>query len=138
MGGPYHGDRAICWKLTLINRLWKKDKDVDPTLRKCRSLPLMTLRLTSNTARNFQLRLAVSGIEESDVWLLLSRHVVDLKREAEYIAMSTHVEDDFGQSDLSPKVRQAWLGRENGTNRDMQGSYTNNIHVLVSNGPSCL
>ena len=51
------------------------------------------------------MQLEVSGSEEADVWILLTRHTVDMKREAEYIALSVQREDELAHIDLSLKVR---------------------------------
>lgn len=48
-----------------------------------------------NLARSFQARLSVQSDSEVDVWILLTRHVVDSrKRNNEYISLDAEVEDE--------------------------------------------
>ncbi|KAI0338367.1 cysteine proteinase [Trametopsis cervina] len=65
-------------------------------------------------SRNTLTRLAVDSSAESDVWILLTRHIVDTKRSDEYISISVEVEDEG-------RVQAPML----------KGSFTNNTHVLT-------
>ncbi|KAI0691496.1 hypothetical protein BC835DRAFT_1431695, partial [Cytidiella melzeri] len=76
--------------------------------------------MDASLPRNFHLRLSVESDEEADVWILLTRHVVDTKdRKDEYISLDVEVEHEAGISHSGLKVRRR------------KGAYTNNTHVLV-------
>ncbi|KAJ7099454.1 hypothetical protein B0H15DRAFT_771653, partial [Mycena belliarum] len=58
---------------------------------------------------------------EHEVWVLLTRHVVDTRRTSDYISLRVQVEDDrSGSADSSDHRRIA-----------TKGTYTNSTHVLV-------
>ena len=50
-----------------------------------------------------------SADEDDEIWLLLTRHVVDTRRTSEYIALRVQIEDDTspgsGLSDLADALR---------------------------------
>ncbi|KAI0090683.1 hypothetical protein BDY19DRAFT_992108 [Irpex rosettiformis] len=78
--------------------IWTKDMSLDE------SLP-----------RNFHARLSVQSDKEADIWILLTRHVIDTtSRKDEYIALDAEVEDGGISYDMG-----------------LTGAYTNNTHVLI-------
>ncbi|KAH8103263.1 hypothetical protein BXZ70DRAFT_888986, partial [Cristinia sonorae] len=69
---------------------------------------------------HFQLSLKVQSTKpaEEDVWILLTRHVVDTTRTSEFIALSA-------QTAQASDVNEMY----------MKGTYTNSTHVLVTTNP---
>ncbi|EKM60408.1 uncharacterized protein PHACADRAFT_167770 [Phanerochaete carnosa HHB-10118-sp] len=94
---------------------WRKDASTQGALR-MHTRSTVDIILTSALASHIQLGLRVSrdelGTRETEVWLLLTRHVVDTKRSGEFISFSVH---DQGSTSLEV----------------LKGEYTNNTQVLV-------
>ncbi|TFK45065.1 hypothetical protein BDQ12DRAFT_674049 [Crucibulum laeve] len=59
--------------------------------------------------------------EDEEIWVLLTRHIVDTKRTSDFIALKVEMEDD-----LLPAARAVDLHMMSAT-----GTYTNSTHVLV-------
>lgn len=68
-----------------------------------------TLALTFRIASHFQLKIELAGVDKSakgrEVWLLLTRHVVDTRRTGEFIALSVQQHDGVvNMRDMSLKA----------------------------------
>ncbi|OCH90567.1 cysteine proteinase [Obba rivulosa] len=86
---------------------WKPDDTRSGHARSCR----------------FPLRLRVDSLpasaESSEVWILLTRHVRDIRNTTEFISLLVRSEDEFDQADYA---RRSVI---------LNGEYTNDIHVLA-------
>ena len=74
-----------------------------------------------------------------EVWILLTRHVVDSSRTAEFISLEVEVEDELrsyskavDQTTIAAKVREFYVnGYRSSYWSRFQGTYTNSTHILV-------
>ena len=98
----FHGYVACLSHIAHRRPLFHQDMDKGHVSRRISScvpthyhLSLGRSSLSGPTARNFQARLSVRSDEEADIWVLLTRHVVDTKnRKDEYISLDVEVEDE--------------------------------------------
>ncbi|KAJ7198567.1 hypothetical protein GGX14DRAFT_666051 [Mycena pura] len=58
---------------------------------------------------------------EDEVWILLTRHVADIRRSSDFISLRVELEDNLGRADVGGQQRRIAT----------KGTYTNSTHVLV-------
>lgn len=95
--------------------------------------PVILTVSSFNLANHFQLSLrsGTSSLAEEDVWILLTRHVVDTTRSGEFIALSAQCTQSSDTNAMYMKVRLVLILCSAMTHKPLQGSYTSSTHVLV-------
>jgi len=109
--------------------------------KKARNIPrnFLGIRLiVVSGTRHLSVQFSADENFDDEIWVVLTRHVVDSLRTLDFISLHVDVEDDAipisailedGQH-ISAKVRLADLDGLSSSN-ECQTTYTNNIHVLV-------
>lgn len=91
-------------------------------------------------SRQTQIEFSCSSDIDEEIWVLLTRHVVDTRRSTDFIALRVELEDDFVQATdvvesqraLSMKVIiDPCRSSIDQWSSIIQGTYTNSTHVLV-------
>ncbi|KAF8905038.1 hypothetical protein CPB84DRAFT_1845125 [Gymnopilus junonius] len=73
-------------------------------------------------SRQTQIEFNCSSDLDEEIWVLLTRHVVDARRSTDFIALRVELEDDFAQDTDVVKNQRILSGK---------GTYTNSTHILA-------
>ncbi|KAF8150612.1 hypothetical protein B0H34DRAFT_801552 [Crassisporium funariophilum] len=76
---------------------------------------------TDTGSRQLQMNFNTSGAVDGEIWVLLTRHVVDTRRDSDFIALRVEIEDDLMHG---RRVGKHDILSSNGT-------YTNSTHILA-------
>ncbi|KAF4614242.1 hypothetical protein D9613_007736 [Agrocybe pediades] len=92
------------WSTVLnFHGMWKRNKNDDDGLRQ------------------IQMAFTRTGLADEEIWVLLTRHVVDSHRDSDFIALQVELDDELSQSTKAVDIQ---------SNLSARGTYTNSTHVL--------
>ena len=99
----------------------------------------MTLTRPVASTRHLCLNFETKKETSEEVWVLLTRHVVDSSRTSEFISMEVEIEDEFrnysktvDQTTIAAKVGEFYVDSYHSSYCSVfQGTYTNSTHILV-------
>lgn len=121
-----------------LQRTWKQAGTGEQRIFFFSFFPNSLKFLLIGSTRHLRLKFdSTSRNDEEEIWVLLTRHVVDTRRTSDFISLRVQLEDDLAGSADSGDQRKiatkvpCFSAARYANSCPSQGTYTNSTHVLV-------